>query len=185
MDFDESLRRQVAILAGLPQAVLAGRPLPTKGARSLCHDLHRFGYTTAILSGGCTCFGRVRKLRPGIDQVAANELAIEDGRLTGNFSGPIVNRQRKAELRRDFAIRLGICLEQTVASGNGVDGLDMLGVAGLGIAFHAKPLVRESAKHRISYLVLDGMPDLLGVRHRDLLHTDPPQHATAPGQRAA
>lgn len=183
IDFDESLRRRVASLAGLPETVLgkvAGRLLLTEGAQTLCHNLHRFGYTTAILSGGFTYFGRFLQQRLGIDHVAANELEIEGGRLTGRVLGPIVNRQRKAELLRDLAARLGIRPEQTVAIGDGANDLDMLGVAGLGIAFHAKPLVRESAEHRISHLGLDGVLYLLGVRDQDLLHTDPPRHAEAP-----
>jgi phosphoserine phosphatase len=109
--------------------------------------------------------------RIGIDHVCANELEIVDGVLTGRVAGPIINAQRKAELLREIASKEGIALEQTIAVGDGANDLPMLGAAGLGIAFRAKPIVAQSARHHISQLGLDGILYLLGVRDRELIAT--------------
>jgi len=173
LDFDESLRRRVALLAGLDEAVLAtvaDRLELTEGAETLIRNLHRFGYKTAIISGGFTYFGRFLQEKLGIDYVCANELEIEGGRLTGRVVPPIINGQRKAQWLREIARREHIALEQVIAVGDGANDLPMLNTAGLGIAFHAKPIVQATAEHKISNLGLDGILYLIGVRDRDLLH---------------
>jgi len=126
------------------------------------------GLKTAILSGGFTFFGRRLQQRLGIDYLHANELVIENGVVTGEVREPIVNGQRKADLLKQIAEQEGIRLEQVIAVGDGANDLPMIGLAGLGIAFQAKPLVRKSASHAISNLGLDGILYLLGVRDRDV-----------------
>ncbi len=170
--FDESLVRRVATLRGLPESVLekvACRLVLSEGAERLISSLRSFGYKTAIISGGFGYFGRHLQRRLGIDHVSANELEIVDGVLTGRVVGGIINAQRKAELLQELANREKISLEQTIAVGDGANDLPMLGAAGLGIAFHAKPIVVQSAKHHISQLGLDGILYLLGVRDRELV----------------
>lgn len=172
IDFDESLRQRVAALAGLPESVLpkiAARLELTEGAERLLANLKRFGYRTAILSGGFTYFAESLRERLQIDHVHANELEIIDGKLTGRVVGEIVNAQRKAALLEQLAENLGIDCEQTIAIGDGANDLPMLSRAGLGIAFHAKPIVRESARHQVSTLGLDAVLYMLGVRDRDLV----------------
>ena len=139
----------------------------TEGAEHLIATLKVLGYRTAILSGGFTCIGQRIQRRLGIDYLFANELEIRDGRVTGMVSGTIVDAARKAELLRELAAREGISLEQTIAVGDGANDLQMLGVAGLGIAFRAKPLVRASAKQSLSQLGLDGILYLMGISDRD------------------
>lgn len=171
LDFDESLRRRVGSLAGLDESVLpmiAERLQLTEGAERLLRHLKRIGYRTAILSGGFTYFGNHLKAKLQIDHVFANELEIIDGKLTGNVIGPIVNAQRKADLLEQLAANEGIDRKQTIAIGDGANDLPMLSRAGLGIAFHAKPIVREEAEHQVSTLGLDAVLYLLGVRDRDL-----------------
>lgn len=173
LDFDQSLAQRVALLAGLDESVLqrvAQRLRLTEGAERLVSTLKRFGYKTAILSGGFDYFGRHLQERLGIDYVHTNVLEIEHGKLTGRVKGPIVNAQRKADLLKEIAARENIALEQTIAVGDGANDLPMLAVAGLGIAFHAKPIVAQSARHKISTLGLDGILYLIGVRDRDLLN---------------
>ena len=171
MDFDESLRLRVGKLAGLSESVLpkiAARLELNEGAELLLTTLRRFGYRTAILSGGFTYFGRYLQERLAIDHVYANELEIIDGKLTGQVLGPIVNAQRKAVLLEQLATNEGIDRKQTIAIGDGANDLPMLARAGLGIAFHAKPVVRQSAEHQVSTMGLDSVLYLLGVRDRDL-----------------
>jgi phosphoserine phosphatase len=170
LDFQHSFRERLALLRGLPETVLdevyQGLTL-TEGAEHLIATLKVLGYRTAILSGGFTCIGRRIQRRLGIDYLFANELEIRDGRVTGMVSGTIVDAARKAELLRELAAREGISLEQTIAVGDGANDLQMLGVAGLGIAFRAKPLVRASAKQSLSQLGLDGILYLMGISDRD------------------
>lgn len=172
LDFQESFRRRVALLQGLDAAamrtVLDAIPL-TEGAEHLIATLKTLGYKTAIISGGFTFMGHHLQQRLGIDYVFANELETRNGKVTGNVVGQIVDAQRKAELLRDIAQKEGIALEQVIAVGDGANDLPMLSIAGLGIAFRAKPLVRESARQAISTLGLDGILYLLGVRDRDRL----------------
>src|SRR3954453_15247706 len=172
LDFRESLARRVALLKGLDESVLrkvAGRLEFTEGAERLVGALRSFGFKTAILSGGFHYFGRHLQERLGIDYVRTNDLEVENGRLTGRVRGEIVDAQRKAELLKEIAAKENISLQQTVAVGDGANDLPMLAAAGLGIAFHAKPLVARSARHQISTLGLDGILYLIGVRDRDLL----------------
>lgn len=170
LDFNESFRQRVALLKGLDASALERvreRLKLTEGAERLITTLKALGYRTAILSGGFTWFGRHLQNTLGIDHVHANELEIEDGKVTGRVVGQIVNGQRKAELLRQLAAQEGISLEQVIAVGDGANDLPMLGIAGLGIAFRAKPLVKESAEQAISTLGLDGILYLMGVRDRD------------------
>ncbi|MGK9066693.1 phosphoserine phosphatase SerB [Stutzerimonas chloritidismutans] len=170
LDFRASFRERLALLKGLPESALAevGAGLRlTEGAEVLFAELKRLGYKTAILSGGFTYFARQLQARLGIDYVYANELEVVDGKLTGVAQEPIVDAQRKADLLRDLAEREGLRLEQTIAVGDGANDLPMLGLAGLGVAFRAKPLVKQSAKQAISTLGLDGILYLLGFRDRE------------------
>lgn len=170
IDFTESFRRRVALLKGLDESVLKtiAEQLPiTEGAERLISTLKALGYKTAILSGGFTYFGHYLQQRLGIDYVHANELVIEDGRVTGEVKGIVVDGLRKAELLRELAALENLNLEQVIAVGDGANDLPMLNLAGLGIAFRAKPIVKESAEQAISTLGLDGILYLLGVRDRD------------------
>lgn len=172
LDFNESFRARVALLKGLDEGALERvreRLELTEGAQRLIRTLKTLGYRTAILSGGFTWFGNWLKELLGIDYVYANELEIEDGLVTGNVVGQIVNGERKAELLKKTAEQEGIRLEQVVAVGDGANDLPMLGMAGLGIAFRAKPLVKETAGQAISTLGLDGILYLIGVRDKDQL----------------
>ena len=171
LDFDESLRKRVHSLAGLSEDVLpkiAERLVLTEGAERLLSTLRRFGYRTAILSGGFTYFGNFLQRKLGIDHVYANELEIIEGKLTGRVIGPIVNAQRKAALLDQLAQEEGVDRKQCIAIGDGANDLPMLARAGLGIAFHAKPVVRLAAEHQVSTMGLDAVLYLLGVRDRDI-----------------
>ncbi|GAB3378261.1 phosphoserine phosphatase SerB [Azotobacter armeniacus] len=170
LDFRASFKERLALLKGLPEGVLAeiGASLRlTEGAEVLFAELKRLGYKTAILSGGFSYFARQVQQKLGIDYVFANELEIVDGKVTGVAVEPIVDGQRKADLLCQLAEQEGLCLEQTIAVGDGANDLPMLGLAGLGVAFRAKPLVRQSAKQAISNLGLDGILYLLGYRDRE------------------
>nr|WP_242521578.1 phosphoserine phosphatase SerB [Motiliproteus sp. SC1-56] len=174
IDFTESFKRRVALLKGLDESVLEGiaERLPlTEGAEALVSSLKGLGFKTAILSGGFNYFGEYLKSKLGFDYVYANELEIEHGKVTGRVTGTVVDGKRKAELLREIAAREGVRLEQTIAVGDGANDLPMLSIAGLGIAFRAKPVVRESARHAISTLGLDGILYLIGFRDRDGLES--------------
>jgi phosphoserine phosphatase len=170
IDFNESFKRRVGLLKGLDATVLEriAKRLPlTEGAEKLVSNLRALGYKTAILSGGFTYFAEGLQRKLGFDYVYANELDIVDGVVTGEVKGTIVNGDRKAELLKEIAAKEGIRLEQTIAVGDGANDLPMLSTAGLGIAFRAKPLVRQSAKQSISTLGLDGILYLIGFNDRD------------------
>ncbi|MNO68746.1 Phosphoserine phosphatase [compost metagenome] len=170
LDFRASFKERMALLKGLDVGVLdeIGASLRlTEGAENLFAELKRLGYKTAILSGGFTYFARQVQARLGIDYVFANELEVVDGKVTGVAVEPIVDAQRKADLLKKLASDEGLQLEQTIAVGDGANDLPMLSLAGLGVAFRAKPLVRQSAKQAISTLGLDGVLYLLGLRDRD------------------
>lgn len=178
LDFNESFAERLALLEGLDESVLQdiAESLPiTEGAERLISTLNHLGYKTAILSGGFTYFGHYLKRKLGIDYVYANELDIVDGKVTGRVKGTIVNGERKAELLRELAWRENINLEQVIAVGDGANDLPMLSVAGLGIAFRAKPLVKSKASHSISTLGLDGILYLIGVSDRDQTHASEKQ----------
>lgn len=169
LDFSASFKERLALLKGLDVSVLdeIGASLRlTEGAEVLFAELKRMGYKTAILSGGFTYFARQLQARLGIDYVFANELEVVDGKCTGVAVEPIVNAQRKADLLRELAAKEGLSLEQTIAVGDGANDLPMLAIAGLGVAFRAKPLVKQSARQAISTLGLDGVLYLLGVKER-------------------
>lgn len=170
LDFKASFRERMALLKGLPVDVLediAASLRLTEGAETLIAQLRRLGYKTAILSGGFLYFAEKLQQRLGIDYVFANALPVADGVVTGEVLEPIVDGQRKADLLRQLAAKEGISLEQTIAVGDGANDLPMLAIAGLGVAFRAKPLVKQSAKQAISTLGLDGILYLLGFRDRD------------------
>jgi phosphoserine phosphatase len=171
LKFDESFTRRVALLKGLPQervyTLVDAIPL-AEGAERLIRTLRMLGYKIAILSGGFTFFANRLKERLGIDYVYANELEMVDGVVTGRVLPPIVNGEKKAALLGEIAEREDISLEQVVAVGDGANDIPMLKVAGMGIAYRAKPLVQKSAPQAISSLGLDGLLYLIGVRDRDL-----------------
>jgi phosphoserine phosphatase len=170
IDFQESLIERVACLKGLPESVLsevaAALPL-TEGVEHLFLTLNQLGYKTAILSGGFSYFAEGLQKSLGVDYVHANVLEIEEGKLTGRVHAPIVDADRKAQLLKALAEAEGISLEQVIAVGDGANDLDMLATAGLGIAFHAKPIVKENAEQSISNLGLDSILYLMGIRDRD------------------
>jgi phosphoserine phosphatase len=155
------------MLKGLDKSVMKdiAEKLPiTEGLDRLMQVLKRVGYKTAILSGGFTYFGNYLKERFGFDYVYANELEIVDGKLTGNFVGDIVDGKRKAELLRLIAQVEKVNIAQTIAVGDGANDLPMLATAGLGIAFHAKPKVKETAEQSLSTIGLDGILYFLGFK---------------------
>lgn len=174
IDFSESFKQRMALLKGLSEDVLqnVAEKLPiTIGAHRLMKALKYYGYKTAILSGGFTFFGKYLQKELGIDYVHANELEIKEGKLTGNYLGEIVDGKKKAQLLQEIADKEGIHINQTIAVGDGANDLPMLNLAGLGIAFHAKPTVKEKAGSSITSLGLDGVLYLLGYhdRHIDMM----------------
>jgi phosphoserine phosphatase len=175
MDYDESLRQRVALLAGLDVAVLdrIANDLPlTEGAETLIRVLKRLGYRTAVISGGFSRAADALKRRLGIDYAFSNNLEVEGGKLTGRVLGPIVNAQRKAELLELIAQLEGVLLDQVIAVGDGANDVLMLEKAGLGIAFHAKTKLREAADTTISASGLDSILYLLGLSGRELQEVD-------------
>jgi len=148
LDFAESLRERVAVLAGLPESVFAdvfARITPTTGVQELIDAVHAAGGLVGAVSGGFTQVLTPLAAKLGLDFARANDLEVEAGKLTGKVSGRIVDRAVKAESLREWAAASGIDLAQTVAVGDGANDLDMLAAAGLGVAFNAKPIVREKA----------------------------------------
>ena len=175
IDFKASFTQRMALLKGLDASVLqsvAERLRLNEGAEHLISTLKKLGFKTAIVSGGFTFFGEYLQQRLGVDYVYANQLDIEDGLVTGRVTGEIIDGQRKAELLRQIARREGLMLQQVIAVGDGANDLPMLSIAGLGIAFRAKPLVKASAKQSISNLGLDGILYLLGYSDKDTLILD-------------
>jgi len=171
LDFKASFRERMSKLAGLDESVLAeiAEELPLmEGVERLMVNLKRLGYRTAILSGGFTYFARYLQDKLGFDEIHANELVIESGKVTGAVHEPIVDAERKAALLESIALREGFSLDQTIAVGDGANDLKMLAKAGMGIAFRAKPLVRAQARQAISTVGLDGVLYLMGYRHIDL-----------------
>ena len=168
IDFKESFRQRVELLKGLDASVMReiAETMPiTEGAERLMSVLKRYGYKIAILSGGFTYFGQYLQRKFNIDYMYANELEIgEDGKLTGRYIGDIVDGQRKAELLKLIAQVEKVDLAQTIAVGDGANDLPMLSIAGLGIAFHAKPRVVANAKQAINTIGLDGVLYFLGFK---------------------
>ena len=167
IDFCESFARRVGLLKGLDESVLkeVAESLPvTEGVDRLMQVLKRAGFKIAILSGGFTYFGNYLKQRYGIDYVYANELEIIDGKLTGRYVGDIVDGRRKAELLKLIAQVENVDIAQTIAVGDGANDLPMLSTAGLGIAYHAKPKVKENASQSISTIGLDGVLYFIGFK---------------------
>ena len=167
IDFSESFKKRCALLKGLDVSVMQeiAENLPiTEGVDRLMYILKKVGFKIAILSGGFTYFGNYLKQKYNIDYVYANELEVEDGKLTGRYIGDIVDGKRKAELLRLIAQVENVDIRQTVAVGDGANDLPMISIAGLGIAFHAKPKVKETAKQSISTIGLDGILYFLGYK---------------------
>ncbi len=171
LDFAEALRERVALLAGLPLADIEGvadelELMP--GARTLLRTLQRLGYLTAVVSGGFTQVIAPLLAELGIDHLAANELEVVDGVATGGLIGPIIDRQAKAEALARFADEEGVPVGQVVAVGDGANDIDMLQVAGLGIAFNARPIVREAADTALSVPYLDAVLFMLGISREEI-----------------
>jgi phosphoserine phosphatase len=172
LDFEESLRARVAALAGLPVGVLGEvrqHLVLTPGARTLIRTLQRLGFRCGIVSGGFTQITEPLAAELGLDFSAANTLEVADGRLTGGLVGEVIDRAGKARALVRFAAEHGIPLEQTVAVGDGANDLDMLNAAGLGIAFNAKPMVREQADTALNQPYLDAVLQVLGFTRDEVL----------------
>lgn len=175
IDFAASLTQRVGLLRGLPVEALERvweKIRLTPGARTFVRTLHRMGMKIAIVSGGFTVFTERLKTDLGLDHAFGNQLEIIDGKLTGNLVGPPIDRARKAAILTEVARVEGIPLDQTVAIGDGANDLDMLAVAGLGIAFNAKPVVKDAAQTAVSVPYLDAILFLLGIRREEVEAAD-------------
>jgi phosphoserine phosphatase len=175
LDFAESLHRRVATLAGLPAEVLeeVGEQIElTPGARTTLRTLRRLGYHCGIVSGGFRQVIDPLAHELMMDFVAANELEIVDGKLTGRVIGPVIDRPGKAKALRDFAQQAGVPMEQTVAVGDGANDMDMLAAAGLGVAFNAKPALREVADASLNHPYLDTVLFILGITRGEIEAAD-------------
>lgn len=175
LDFAESLRERVALLAGLPATALddvRAQLHLTPGARTLIATLRRLDYRCGIVSGGFTQVTDRLAAELGLDYARANTLEVVDGTLTGRLLGPIVDRRAKADALREFAADAGVPMSQTVAIGDGANDLDMLAAAGLGVAFNAKPVVRAAADASVSVLHLDAVLHLLGITQAEIDEVD-------------
>jgi phosphoserine phosphatase len=175
LDFEQSLHARVALLEGLDASVVdkvRSEVRLTPGARTLVRTLKRLGYQVGVVSGGFTQVTDDLKERLGLDFAQANTLEIVDGRLTGRVIGEVVDRAGKARLLRRFAAEAGVPLAQTVAIGDGANDLDMLNTAGLGVAFNAKPVVREAAHTAVNVPFLDTVLYLLGISREEVEAAD-------------
>jgi phosphoserine phosphatase len=171
LDFAQSLRARVALLAGAPESILAevrNEITLTPGARTLVKTLQKLGHEVAVVSGGFTTVIEPLLAELGILNYRANTLEIADGKLTGKVIEPIIDRAGKAQALRDFAEKVGVSLEQTIAIGDGANDLDMIAAAGLGIAFNAKPAVKAAADSSLSAPYLDSVLYLLGISREDV-----------------
>lgn len=184
LDFEESLRRRVALLAGLEEGTLervASKIQLTPGARTFIKTLKRAGMQTAIISGGFTRITEFLASELLVDHAAANTLEIVDGRLTGNLVGEVVDRAGKARILSEIAASHGIPLDQVVAVGDGANDLDMLARAGLGIAFNARSAVREAADASLNVPYLDAILFMIGIRGEEVEDPDDPDLIPVPG----
>ena len=175
LDFEEALRRRVRLLAGLKESDLEAvqaAVLLTPGARTLVRTLKRLGYEIAVVSGGFTQVIEELVWELGIDHLAANELVVDGGVLTGELRGPIVDRAGKAEALTRFAAAAGVPVARTIAVGDGANDIDMLAAAGLGIAFNARPVVQRAADTALSVPYLDAILFLLGISRREVEEAD-------------
>ena len=171
LDFEESLRARTALLAGLPESVLdeVRKEISlTPGARTLIRTLHKLGHHVALVSGGFESVIAPLVGELGIKHMRANKLEIIDGKITGNLIGEIVDRAGKATALKEFAAEHAIALEQTIAIGDGANDLDMISIAGLGIAFNAKPAVKAAADSSLSAPYLDSVLYLLGITREEI-----------------
>lgn len=171
IDFKQSFKKRVSLLNGLDESVMIeiAKNLPiTEGVDRLMYVLKKHGYKVAILSGGFTYFGKYLQKKYDIDYVYANQLEIKEGKLTGHYLGEIVDGQRKVELLHEIAAKEKVDIAQTIAVGDGANDLPMLNEAGLGIAFHAKPKVKENAEQSINTIGLDGVLYFLGFKDSHL-----------------
>ena len=171
LEFHEALTRRVALLEGLPASALddvGARLTLAPGARTLVRTLRRLGFATAVVSGGFHEVLDSLCAELGVDRVAANRLEVVGGRLTGRLVGPVVDRAGKAAALRRFAEELGVPLTQTVAVGDGANDVDMIAIAGLGIAFNARPVLRDAADAAISVPYLDAVLYLLGIPREEI-----------------
>ena len=175
LDFAKSLRARVALLSGLPESVLTqvqSEITLTPGARTLIRTLHKLGHHVALVSGGFEPVIAPLMSELGIEHMRANNLEIIDGSLTGKLIGPIIDRAGKAEALREFAAMHSIELEQTIAIGDGANDLDMITLAGMGIAFNAKPAVKAAADSSVSAPYLDSVLYLLGITREEVEESD-------------
>jgi phosphoserine phosphatase len=171
LDFRQSLESRVALLAGLPETVIADvreQIVLTPGARTLVETLHKLGHNVAVVSGGFTEVIEPILKDLGISHYRANTLEVIDGKLTGKIVGEVIDRAAKATALRDFAKIVGVELEQTIAIGDGANDLDMIAIAGMGIAFNAKPAVKAAADSSVSAPYLDSVLYLLGISREDI-----------------
>jgi phosphoserine phosphatase len=171
LDFRQSLESRVALLAGLPETVIADvreRIVLTPGARTLVETLHKIGHNVAVVSGGFTAVIEPILKDLGITHYRANTLEVVGGKLTGKIVGDVIDRPAKATALRDFAKIVGVELEQTIAIGDGANDLDMIAIAGMGIAFNAKPAVKAAADSSVSAPYLDSVLYLLGISREDI-----------------
>ena len=175
LDFEASLRARVKLLAGLPESVITDVQKEitlTPGARTLVRTMHKLGHHVALVSGGFESVIAPIVADLGIKHMRANNLEIIDGKITGNLIGPIIDRAGKAKALREFAQEHSIALEQTIAIGDGANDLDMISVAGLGIAFNAKPAVKAAADSSLSAPYLDSVLYLLGITREEIEESD-------------
>ena len=171
MDFRESFSRRVAALKGLDEKVLsevAQNLVLAEGAERVINTLKRLGYKIGIISGGFDYFGAYLQKKLGFDYVFANVLEVKDGKVTGNITGDIIDGPKKAEILKTIATVENISLQQTIALGDGANDLHMISIAGMGIAYHAKPVVKETAEKSISSVGLDGLLYLMGISEREI-----------------
>ena len=175
LDFEESLRQRVAMLRGLPESALTevlSEISFTPGAKTLTRTLNRIGFQVALVSGGFIEVVKPLADALGVTNVRANKLEIADGVLTGELEGPIIDRQAKAEALREFAAHYGIPMSRTIAIGDGANDLDMLNEAALGIAFNAKPFVRDAAHASVNTPYLDTVLYVLGITREQIERSD-------------